>query len=80
MEIFVILLLFSIAFEGYNLASEKKTIILLLKIPPLIYYKMMKPLGLENDEIADVMNYIMNSWDNTQDKMVTPVEVAAVEK
>ena len=44
------------------------------------YNNLMEPLGLENDEIADVMNYIMNSWDNTQDKMVTPEEVAAVEK
>jgi len=44
------------------------------------YDKMMEPLGLEDDEIADVMNYIMNSWDNTQDNMVTPEEVAAVEK
>ncbi len=40
----------------------------------------MEPLGLENDEIADVMNYIMNSRDNIQDKMVTPEKVAAVEK
>jgi mono/diheme cytochrome c family protein len=44
------------------------------------YNNLMEPLGLENDEIADVMNYIMNSWDNTQDKMVTPEEVTAVEK
>lgn len=44
------------------------------------YNTVMAPMGLENDEVADVMNYIMNSWDNTQDKIVTPEEVAAVEK
>ena len=44
------------------------------------YNNLMEPLGLEDDEIADVMNYIMNSWENTQDKMVTPEEVTAVEK
>jgi mono/diheme cytochrome c family protein len=146
----VILLLFSIAFEGYNLASEKKDSYTIIqnttshirqneleksilrgediyqdfcrechrskgkgfgnKYPPLAgsdflmnyrtqsirivkygrqgeivvngktYNNLMEPLGLENDEISDVMNYIMNSWDNTQDKMVTPEEVTAVEK
>jgi mono/diheme cytochrome c family protein len=50
------------------------------KFLPPTYNNMMEPLGLENDEIADVMNYIMNSLDNTLDKMVTPEEVAAVEK
>jgi mono/diheme cytochrome c family protein len=44
------------------------------------YNSVMAPLGLENDEVADVMNYIMNSWGNTQNKMVTIVEVSAVEK
>ena len=44
------------------------------------YNTTMAPMGLENDEVADVMNYVMNSWGNAQDKMVTPEEVAAVEK
>jgi hypothetical protein len=30
--------------------------------------------------VADVMNYIMNSWSNKQKKMVTVEEVAAVNK
>ncbi|HBT08588.1 MAG TPA: cytochrome C, partial [Leeuwenhoekiella sp.] len=29
---------------------------------------------------ADVMNYILNSWGNTSDKLVTEEEVAAVEE
>lgn len=44
------------------------------------YNGAMTPLGLENDEIADVMNYIMNSWGNTQQKMVTPTEVSLITK
>jgi mono/diheme cytochrome c family protein len=40
----------------------------------------MPPLGLENQEVADVMNYIMNSWSNKQKKIVTVEEVKAVAK
>ncbi len=42
------------------------------------YDNTMMPLGLEEQEIADVMNYILTSWGNTTDKMVTPEEVAEV--
>ena len=44
------------------------------------YNGFMAPMGLTDEEVADVMNYIMNSWGNTQTKMVTPEEVKAVEK
>ncbi len=44
------------------------------------YNSAMTPLGLEDEEIADVMNYIMNSWGNTQKKMVTTQEVADIKK
>ncbi len=44
------------------------------------YDNAMTSLGLEDKEIADVMNYIMNSWGNTQNTMVTPEEVAKVKK
>ena len=44
------------------------------------YNGVMVPMGLSDEEIADVMNYVMNSWGNTQEKIVTPEEVAAVEK
>ncbi len=44
------------------------------------YNGYMAPMGLDDEEIADVMNYIMNFWGNTQTKMVTPEEVKAVEK
>ncbi|GIZ08228.1 cytochrome c [Flavobacterium sp. UMI-01] len=42
------------------------------------YTNTMPPMGLSDDEIADVMNYVMNSWSNKQTKMVTPEEVAQI--
>jgi len=44
------------------------------------FNNMMPPLGLTNEEVADVMNYIMNSWSNKNKKMVTVGEVTAVKK
>lgn len=44
------------------------------------YNGVMVPMGLSDQEVADVMNYIMNSWGNTQDTMVTKEEVASIEK
>nr|WP_304608119.1 cytochrome c [Lentiprolixibacter aurantiacus] len=41
-----------------------------------VYNNTMMPLGLEDQEIADVMNFVMNSWGNNQDKPVTVEEVA----
>lgn len=44
------------------------------------YNSMMVDLGLTNKEVADVMNYINNSWSNNVKKPVTEEEVAAVKK
>ena len=44
------------------------------------YFGAMTPLGLGDDEIADVMNYITNSWGNKNNKMVTEIEVSEVKK
>lgn len=44
------------------------------------YYNTMMPMGLTDDEVADVMNFITNSWGNKNDKMVTEDEVAAIGK
>ncbi len=41
----------------------------------LTYDNTMMPMGLEDQEIADVMNYILTSWGNTSEKMVTAAEV-----
>ena len=37
---------------------------------------VMPPMGLSDEEIADVMNYVLNSWSNKTKKMVTVKEVA----
>ena len=44
------------------------------------YNSLMAPQGLSDEEVADVMNYILNSWSNTSDNQVTTEEVAAVKK
>ncbi|MGI9551591.1 MAG: c-type cytochrome [Aurantibacter sp.] len=44
------------------------------------YNSVMAPLGLEDEEVADVMNFVMNSWGNSSDKMVTLEEVEAIQK
>lgn len=44
------------------------------------YNSNMAALGLSDDEVADVMNYITNSWGNKNDKMVTEDEVSKIKK
>lgn len=38
----------------------------------------MPAMGLSNQEVADVMNYVMNSWGNKQKKKVTEEEVEKI--
>lgn len=51
-----------------------------IKVNGKTYNGRMSPMGLSDEEVADVMNYIMNSWGNKQSKMVTVSEVKAVKK
>jgi mono/diheme cytochrome c family protein len=44
------------------------------------YNGNMPAMGLTDQEVADVMNYIMTSWSNKQTKVVTVTEVAAIKK
>lgn len=44
------------------------------------YDMAMNPQGLTDQEVADVLNYVMNSWSNSSKKPVTLEEVKAVEK
>ncbi len=44
------------------------------------YNGVMANLELYEDEVADVMNYIMNNWGNTQKEMITEEEVKAISK
>ena len=43
------------------------------------YNNVMTPLGLADDEVADVMNYINNSWGNSNQTLITAKEVSEVE-
>jgi mono/diheme cytochrome c family protein len=51
-----------------------------LTVNGITYNNTMDQLGLDDEEIADVMNYILNSWGNSSDQMVTLEEVEAVTK
>ena len=41
----------------------------------ITYNSVMAPLGLSNEEVADVMNYINNSWGNDYGKFLTTEDV-----
>lgn len=43
------------------------------------YDNVMLDLDLTDEEVADVLNYVMNSWGNKADKVVTVEEVEAIE-
>lgn len=51
-----------------------------IKVNGQIYNGVMAPLGLEDEEIADVMNYITNSWGNSNNKLITAQEVSQIEQ
>lgn len=44
------------------------------------YNNLMPPMGLSDKEVADVMNYVMNSWSNEINPIVSEEEVASIEK
>ena len=44
------------------------------------YSGVMASQGLEDDEIADVMNYITNSWDNNLNVQITTKRVNELKK
>ena len=44
------------------------------------YNSYMAYQGLENDEIADIMNYILNEWGNNSEEFITSARVDKVEK
>ncbi len=49
-----------------------------IKVNGETYNSVMADQGLYDDEVADVMNYILNSWGNKSDKMVTEKEVKSL--
>ena len=52
-----------------------------IKVNGELYDGIMVSQGLDNDEIADVMNYILNSWGNSyNDQLITSSLVNEIEK
>ena len=51
-----------------------------IQVNGVTYNSAMPELGLYDDEVADVMNYILNNWGNSSDALVTEEEVKKVEK
>jgi mono/diheme cytochrome c family protein len=49
-----------------------------IKVNKIKFNNNMPTMGLSNQEVADVMNYVMNSWGNKQKVKVTEKEVAAI--
>ena len=42
------------------------------------FNSIMPPMGLSDEEVANVMNYIQNSWTNKSKKMITTKQVSLV--
>lgn len=63
----------NIAVVKFGLSGE-------IVINKIKYNGNMPAMGLSNQEIADVMNYVMTSWGNVQTKVVTEKEVEAIKK
>lgn len=51
-----------------------------IEVNDVDYDNLMPALGLSNEEIADIMNYINNAWGNNYGKPLTQEDVAAIEK
>ena len=43
------------------------------------YNSIMVSQGLDDEEISDVVNYILNSWGNSTNKLITEEIVASIE-
>ena len=44
------------------------------------YNSIMVSQGLDDEEISDVVNYILNSWGNTSKELITEEIVASIKK
>ncbi len=51
-----------------------------IEVNDKVYNNMMSPMGLSDQEVVDVMNYIMNNFENKQKNPVTLSEVQAIKK
>jgi mono/diheme cytochrome c family protein len=76
-----------LAKSDYLMANRKNSIKAIkyglqgeITVNGVTYNSAMAGLGLEDEEVADVMNYISNSWGNTSKSIVTVEEVASIKK
>lgn len=51
-----------------------------IKVNGKTYNNVMLRIGLNDQEVADVLNYVMTSWGNTQKTPVTKKEVSKIER
>ena len=51
-----------------------------VKVNGETYDGVMQNQGLEEEEIADVMNYILNSWNNSIEQVITPQRVSQIQE
>ena len=51
-----------------------------IKVNGVDYDGVMVAQGLEDEEIADVMNYILNSWGNSATRQITTEEVRTLHR
>ena len=49
-----------------------------IKVNGSTYNQVMPASGLDDQDIADVLNYVMNSWGNKADEMISKKQVAKV--
>lgn len=76
-----------LASSDYLLEKQKESILGIkngmsgeIMVNGITYNSVMAPLGLADEEVADVMNYINNSWGNDYGEFLTPQEVTNVTK
>ncbi|WP_439953507.1 c-type cytochrome [Gelidibacter salicanalis] len=62
----------SIKAVKYGLSGE-------ITVNGVVYNSTMAALGLSDSEVADVMNFVLNSWGNDDGKIVTAAEVSKIE-
>ena len=51
-----------------------------IEVNNIIYDGIMINQGLDDEEIADVMNYILNQWGNESKEIITPNRVSGISK
>ena len=51
-----------------------------IKVNGETYDGVMQNQGLEGEEIADVMNYILNSWNNSSEQVITLQRVSQIQE